>query len=241
MTEPKDDPLARFMAAGTELPRRLFAVNAEALRATARAIAERLARGGRLFTFGCGHSGLAAQDVYYRAGGLMDLVHLFSPEVELDLVPPERSSLAERRDDWLAERLPEGGFRTDDVLVVVSTSGLNLAPVGMALLARAAGALLVAIGSREASSSAAPRHPSGRRLHELADHQLDNLAPPGDTLVELEDGMRMGSTSTAASALLLQALTVGLRSEALGLGLHLPVYVSGNAPGGLDENRRRRG
>ncbi len=240
MTQAGRHAADRFGSEALRLAAGALEINREALERAAEEAAGRLSRGGRLFSFGCGHSGLVAQDVYYRAGGLMDLRCLFAPEIALDREPPEESSLAERRLDWVRGRLPEGGFTASDVVVVISTSGVNAAPVEMARLAAEAGAFLIAVTSRVIAEGLEPRHPGGRRLHELAAVTLDNLSPPGDALVAMAGDERMGSASTAVGALLLQSLTLMIRAEAESLGRPLPVYVSGNRPGGLAENRRRK-
>lgn len=201
-------------------------------------IGSRLARGGRFLLFGCGHSGLAVQDVYYRAGGLKDARVIFVDELMLDRVPVEDTSRDEKRAGWIEERLLPLEIAERDALLVVSTSGVNAVPVEVAAHARARGAWVGAITSRAWAAAAAPRHPSGLRLADHAHLVLDNGVPPGDALVALPADRRAGSASTIASALLLQALTVAIAAASDAAGLRLPLWVSGNAVAEGEAGRR---
>ena len=235
------DAAKRFLRASLEQLGRLEARNAEALAAAAELGAERLLRGGRYLLFGCGHSGLVAQDAYYRAGGLRAARALFAPPVLLDHDPVAETSAHEKEEGWIVESLKDFALGPDDLLVVISTSGVNAAPVDLALHARAVGAALVVVTSGDYVDRLAPRHSSGKRLADLADQVLDNLVPYGDALVEVEDHRHMGSAGTAAGALLVQALTIGLWEAAARRGESLATYESGNLPGGMERNARNEG
>lgn len=231
-----------YFAAALALVDELEEENEVALDDAAIEIGSRLCARGRLILFGCGHSGLAAQDLYYRAGGLMDAEFLFDERVTLDHQPVEETSVFEKEAGWAAERIKALELGEGDSVIVVSTSGVNAAPVDAALTARESGAYVVALTSRRCSEALEPRHPSGKRLAEVADAVLDNLSPFGDTLVMIgpEPDRRGGSASTVASALLLQALAVGIAGAASAQGIDLPLYVSGNRPGGMEENAARK-
>ncbi len=230
------DPLSLFWSRSLELLNQLRSENEETIRAAARAISGALNSGGRLRGFGCGHSGLISQDSYYRAGGLREYQHIFCPPVELAQDPVAQSSVEEKRGGWIEEHLDGLDWQQTDTLIVISTSGVNAVPVDAALFAKKQGALVVAITSRSASSALPPRHASGRRLCDVADYVLDNLSPLGDVLVPQGDGEAMGSASTAAGTLLLQALMVAIQQESQKMGSPRRTYVSGNVPGGMRKN-----
>jgi uncharacterized phosphosugar-binding protein len=227
-----------FFGQATEVLGRLQEVNADTLSLAVPEAGARLMNGGRFLTFGAGHSGLVAQDIYYRAGGLKSTECLFEDRLMLDFEPIEQTSAAEKTEGLLDASLRTPGLiGENDILIVISTSGVNAVPVDVALAGIEAGAHVIAVTSRAASERLEPRHSSGLRLQDSAHQVLDNLAPYGDTLQEVGDGTaKMGSASTAAGALLLQALTLGAADWAIAQGWEPAIYVSGNIPGGMEQN-----
>ncbi len=227
-----------FFGDATEILGRLLDVNADTLALAIPETGTRLMNGGRFLTFGAGHSGLVAQDVYYRAGGLKGLECLFEDRLMLDFEPVAQTSVAEKTEGLLDAALQTPGLiGEEDILLVISTSGVNPVPVDVALAGIEAGAHVIAVTSHEASTQLEARHSSGLRLQDAAHQVLNNLAPYGDTLQEVGEGIaKMGSVSTAAGALLLQALTLGAADWAISRGWKPAIYVSGNIPGGMEQN-----
>jgi uncharacterized phosphosugar-binding protein len=202
-------------------------------------IADSLSAGGVLQAFGAGHSEAVAADLVGRAGGLVptnriclrDLV-IFGGE------PPEilHDDKLER-DPSIAHRLYElAGPGPRDVFVMASQSGINDCVVELALLVKQHGHLLVAITSTEHTARVSPRHPSGRRLADLADVVLDNGAPYGDALLPLPGGGTVCAVSSVTNALLAQLLVAEVVRRMEAAGQVAPIYLSANVPGGDEHN-----
>jgi uncharacterized phosphosugar-binding protein len=81
-----------------------------------------------------------------------------------------------------------------------------------------------------------PKHPSGRRLSEIADVVIDNRAPYGDTTIELPGGIGVGAVSSLTAAFIAQLITIGAAARIAALGETPPIYLSANIPGGDDHN-----
>ena len=75
-------------------------------------------------------------------------------------------------------------MRPQDVFVLISSSGVNGSIVEMATLVKERGHPLIALTSVRHSSQMTSRHPSGRKLLDLADVVLDNGAPYGDAVLD---------------------------------------------------------
>ena len=213
--------------------------NSQTITDLAKKISLRMSKGGRLMAFGCGHSGLVAQDGYYRAGGLMDYQCLFAAATELSQVPVEKSSVEEKRSGWIVKEFSQLDIGELDTVMVISTSGVNAVPIELAIHAKKQGSLVIAMTSVEASKQIPARHDSGQRLFEIADFVLDNCSPYGDALVAVNPNQNMGSASTMVGTMLVQSLEIAIFSAALEMGLQLKTYVSGNIPGGMERNRER--
>lgn len=197
-------------------------------------IAASLKDDGVLQAFGTGHARLIVHEMSGRAGGLVpvNLIRLG------DLVTYGGRSAAEmadpllERDESLARPVYDlSGAREGDVFLIASNSGINGAVVELASIAKAQGHPLVAITSLAHSTSVDSRHPSGRKLHELADVVLDSGAPSGDATIELTPGIAIGAVSSLAGVVLVQMLTEAVCRNLQDAGETPYVYRSMNLPG----------
>jgi uncharacterized phosphosugar-binding protein len=222
-------------------------------------IAASVKQGGVIQAFGTGHSEAFAMEMAGRAGGfvpshamvLRDLVLLGDQADPSILTGPD----LERQED-AARRLWElYDIRPADVFLIASNSGVNGSIVEMALLAKAAGHGVVAVTSFQHSLAATPKHPSGRRLMDVADIAIDNCAPRGDATMELQPPTgaapadpdaswaelpRMGAVSSITAAFVAQILTIRAAEELLRTGHTPPTYVSSNLPEGDQRNAEIR-
>jgi uncharacterized phosphosugar-binding protein len=206
---------------------------AEILYATLRA-------GGIIQAFGTGHSEALSMEVAGRAGGLVPTNRISLRDVVLRGGEPP-SLLAdvtfERRPETAHRLYQLAAVRPGDAFVIGSSSGINGAVVEMALLAKERGHQVIAITSVRHSAQVTSRHPSGRRLAELADVVLDNGAPYGDALLPLPGGGTVCAVSSMTAALLAQMVVAEVVRRYLEAGDQPPIYVSANVPGGDEHNR----
>lgn len=216
-----------------ELVGRVGAAQRGAADSAAELIVHAIKEGGIVQAFGSGHSEALAMEIAGRAGGLVptnkialrDLV-LYGGEPQSTLEDP----LLER-DPTVAKRLYDlAPIQTSDIFVIASNSGINGLVVELALHIRQRGHQLIAFTSVEHSTKSESRHPSGKRLSEIADVVLDNGSPLGDVL--LPNGT--GAVSSITSAVLAQMVVteVAARMD------NPPIYLSANIPGGHEHNLR---
>ncbi|PKO23902.1 MAG: hypothetical protein CVU38_01775 [Chloroflexi bacterium HGW-Chloroflexi-1] len=205
----------------------------------ARIIAEAIAGGNSFFAFGCTHSSLPIQEVFYRAGGFMLINPIFAPGLTLDVRPPTMTSRLERLDGYgrlIFENVPA---REGDVLLLISVSGRNAVPLEVALEAKRRGMKLVVITALEYTQNVESRHASGKKVYELADLVLDNYSPRGDAVLELEGlPQKTGSTSGVAASCMMHAIVSQVVENLMAEGITPPVYMSGNLDGGAEYNER---
>jgi uncharacterized phosphosugar-binding protein len=108
--------------------------------------------------------------------------------------------------------------------------------VEFATLVKERGHALVAVTSLAHSARVDSRHPSGRKLSDLADVVLDNGAPYGDATLPLPGGGAVGAISSITAALLAQQVVVEVVRRLVEVGEAPPVYLSANIPGGDEHN-----
>jgi uncharacterized phosphosugar-binding protein len=208
------------------------------IREAGRLVAEVLRADRLVHVFGTGHSHMLAEEGLYRAGGLAPVNAI----LESGLMLHEGAAVSTR-----LEKLPgyspilagKYGFQEGDLLIVISNSGVNAAPVEMALLAKEAGLKVLAITSMAYSKSADLKPEVSARLYEVADLTLDNLGEPGDAVIEVDGtGLKVGPSSTVIGATLLNAVFVEATCTLAAEGVEPPVYRSSNMPGASEHNRR---
>jgi uncharacterized phosphosugar-binding protein len=227
--------LDRYLQAMLELQTRVV----ESQRTVMMEIAERMTdttrRDQRIFTFGTGHSHLLAEESFYRAGGLANVVPILAEHFMLHNLPAVGSKL--ERTPGLANLIldrytPAPG----EMLFVFSNSGINYLPVELAIRARERGVVVVGVSSF-AYARQAPLSGLGLRLDQAVDLALDNGGLPGDALLEI-DGLnwRVAPSSTIVSALIWNCLVAETAQRLQASGVTPPIYASFNVEGAAEHN-----
>lgn len=206
---------------------RIEAEEGEKLDAAANLVADTIARGGLIFTFGCGHSHLPGLDAFYRAGGLANV----SPMLDTDLMlhnGAAKSSRMEKMSGIAAEIFRRYTLTEKDMLFVFSASGKNQVPVEMAQAAAAAGVKTVGVSS-------GAYYEKGGKLHQHVDIAIDCKVPYGDACIPVGQ-LAMGGLSTATNCFILNTCLIEGAKKALQMGVQPPIYISGNIEGGREHN-----
>jgi uncharacterized phosphosugar-binding protein len=204
--------------------------------AAAEIVAEALAAGRTLHAFGSGHSHMLAEELYYRAGGLVHVRPILFEGLMLHAGGPLSTRL-ERISGLGSAILEEHGVVAGDVLLIASNSGGNTVIVEMAREARRRGLRTIAITSIAHATSAQARQAAGPRLHELVDVVIDNGGVVGDAAVEI-DGLaaRVAPTSTVIGAAIINAMVAQVVERMVAMGLEPEVFTSANLAGGDEVN-----
>lgn len=205
----------------------------DCLEKVAKLIAARIKDGGILQIFGCGHSHLLALEAFYRAGGLV-AVHPIIIE-PLTLQAGATASSKNEKDPTIIKRhAQEFQFEKKDILLVVSTSGRNCAPIEAALLAKQQGILTLSLQSLKYGDFKTT-HADGKRLEQVVDFVINTHIPVGDGLLQHGD-LQYAPASTIVSATLLNTL-LSMVIEILAENTEpLPVFESANVNGNSSHN-----
>jgi uncharacterized phosphosugar-binding protein len=206
----------------------------ENIEISAKAVFDTLESDGLIYVFGTGHSHMLAEEMFYRAGGLVTVYPVLSSCFMLH-EGAEHSSESERT-PGLARRLLESyRITSKDLLLIISNSGVNCAPVEAALYAKEIGLRTVAVTSLAHSLSVTPKNLEGARLFEIADIVIDNHIPPGDALMEIGSA-RVAPASTAIGATILNSIVTEVAWLFAQKGKDPPVFISANIEDGNLQN-----
>lgn len=199
------------------------------------ACADALINGNMIYTFGTGHSHIMAEEIFYRAGGLVRIYPILESSLMLHNAAA-RSSDIERISGYAGILLNDiDCVKQGDVIFVFSNSGRNTVSVDMAIEARKHGMTVICITNMTHSSAVTSRHPSGLRLFEVCDICIDNCGCIGDAAVAIGD-YTVGPTSTVTGAMIMQAIVCRIIEIVKDNNTVPEVFCSANTDGGDEAN-----
>lgn len=216
---------------------RILETQLDAIGKAAQLVADAIAGDGLLYTFGTGHSHVTAEDLTYRAGGLIPVDAI----MERSLSGHEKVAQSEymERVEGIAKVIWDYYEITPrDALIVISNSGRNAAPIEMAMIAKEKGVPVIGVTSLAHSQGTTSRHSSGKKMYEFCDVVIDNLCPKGDCLLHLE-GLEqpVGAGSSVATLFILSMIITQSAQNLLDRGIEPPVGMSGNLDGSYEYNK----
>jgi uncharacterized phosphosugar-binding protein len=237
-------PAAReYLREIVDLLERIEVEEADAIGRAADLMVDQIAADRLVWIFGPGgHSNLASQELFFRAGGLMHISAILDGGTLLSN-GALRSMAMERTPGYGRVVIESAGLGGDDLLILVNAYGINAALIDAALIARERGVRTIGVSSRRHAEETSPehpaRHPTGANLHDLVDVHIDVKVPIGDAVITLPGiDERVGAVSTFANAFALNLLVLRTLDGLAARGVTPPVWRSGNAPGGDEANAR---
>ena len=208
----------------------------ENIEKAARVVADTLENGGRIHAFGTGHSHMLAEEIFYRAGGLVNV----NPILESCLMLHEsasKSTALERLEGYGEIIFDFNNINEKDVLFLFSNSGRNGVAIDLAIIAKEKGVKTVVITNMNHTMQGKSRHSSGKKLYEAGDIVIDNCGCIGDASMTIEKiGRNVAPTSTAAGAAILNAIEARAVEIMVEEGYVPEVFSSSNVDGGDEIN-----
>jgi uncharacterized phosphosugar-binding protein len=222
----------------TSLLDRVWRTQERAIAQAVAAITECVKGGGLVHVFGCGHTQLLVEEVWFRAGQPA----FISPVFDQGLWPhngPHKNSALEKLEGYGRILFDSHDARAGEVAVVLSNSGRNPVPIDVALAAKERGLTVVGITSMDYTTRVTSRHPSGKKLYEVVDIVIDNAGPEADAAIAIP-GLRQkaGPCTTITNAAILNSILVQVSANLTAMGKEAPVFISANLDLPADTNER---
>ncbi|HWG45175.1 MAG TPA: SIS domain-containing protein [Gemmataceae bacterium] len=230
MPTPSLPAAERFQHAALSRLQQLLDTQREALDRAAALCTEAIADDGLVHLFGCGHSRMMCEEMTPRQGcfvGWHTIVELGLTFHNLIVGPNGlRQTLHLEKTPGYAEQILRNfAFGPKDVLIVISTSGIREVIIEMVQGAKQRGLRVIGVVSRAHCEQAKPAHASGQKLLDVADVILDNGAPIGDCLLELEGSAgKTGPFSTLGGGLVMNMLRCEVAQRLVDRGIE-PVFL----------------
>lgn len=198
-------------------------------------IAESLESDSLVHLFGGGHSHIIAEEVFFRAGGLVPINPILDSITMLH-GGAVKSSTLEKQHGLGKAILDNYQLERGEVIIVISNSGINPLPIEVAIAAKEKGLKVITI-SAHVYFEKASRHESGKHLSDYADVAIDNMLPMGDSLIhDKAIGIEMGPGSTLVGVFIINSLMLTVAESMHERGLRPPVFKSSNDEGGAEHN-----
>lgn len=225
-----------YKTAVVEILERIENTQGDTIKKAGAIIADSLELGGLLHAFSTGHSHMFAEELFYRAGGLVPV----NPILDTGLMLHQgavKSTRLERLPGYARCILDGVDFNEREPILIVSNSGINAVPVEAALVSKEKKLNVIAVTSVDISCKLQSRHRSGLKLMDAADLVIDNCIIGNDATVEIPGTNQcIGAVSTIATCYIAQRLIIEVANEFLKRGKVPPVYKSANIPGGDEHN-----
>lgn len=221
----------KFFTESQRLQNEVYQNNRDTLRKLGPLIGKSIAAGGILHTFGSGHSEIISREIIGRAGGLVCIGGIPDPTAgAVENLPGYGEAIAIR----YARHF---GMEKGEFIIVISNSGKNCSPIEVALESKKRGLSVVAVTCLEMARQVQTQHPSGKKLHEVADFTLDNGGVSGDAMIPVPGAdVKAGPTSTLGGALLMNLLHMEIVDYLATEKQPLPLLQSQNTEGGMERN-----
>jgi uncharacterized phosphosugar-binding protein len=202
----------RWLDAARAVLDRVATTQTDAIEAASHVFAESIAADRLVHVFGSGHSRMNTEEMFPRIGSYPG----FHPIAELALsnhvgvVGPNglrQAMYLEKVPGFARIILQQFKIHPGDSFLIFSSTGINGVVIELALLAKAMGLPVVAVTSLDHGNATVSRHPSGKKLAEIADVTVDNGSPAGDAAVDIAGvPYKVGPTSSIGAIAIVNAL-----------------------------------
>ncbi|MCK4295445.1 MAG: sugar isomerase domain-containing protein [Candidatus Marinimicrobia bacterium] len=220
-----------------EVMDKIEATQMENIKKAAEVMANSIAAGRWVHTFGCGHATLPIEEMYPRIGGFVG----FHPMIELPLsffthivgeMGVHQFVFLERVEGYGQEIMKGYNFDPRDTMWIFSHSGINNVNIDVALESKKLGMKVIAYGSATEAKGKKTRHSCGKTIFDIADIIVDSCAPLQDASVDLKNHQdKIGPVSTMAFITTVWMTITTVAEILVEHGEKLYIHPSHNVPG----------
>lgn len=239
----KQDIMQEFFDQAVGYMTRIREEERERVETVAKVIADQIQKDKLIYIWGPGgHSNMNAMEIFFRAGGLMHVSAILDEGTMLSS-GALRSMAIERTPGYGKIVIEDNQIGEGDLLIIANAYGINSACLDAAFTAKERGATTIAVTSTGHADNIPAdhpaRHPSKVNLYRACDYYIDTKVPVGDAVIEIPGiDQKMGAVSTLCNAYALNCLMMTAAAILGERGVDVPLWKSGNCPGGDEWNNQ---
>jgi uncharacterized phosphosugar-binding protein len=234
----------RWLTAARSVLDAVATTQGDAIESASRTFADTIAADRLVHVFGSGHSRMNTEEMFPRIGSYPG----FHPIAELAIsnhvgvVGPNglrQAMYLEKVPGFARIILEQIKIHPGDSFLIFSSTGINGVVIELALLVKRMGLPVVAVTSLAHGAATGSRHPSGRKLADIADVTIDNRSPAGDASVDIAGvPYKVGPTSSIGAIAVVNALKARTAELLAERGV-IPVVLTSPHFTGSDEGERQ--
>lgn len=191
-----------------------------------------------IYIFGASHAGILSEEMYYRAGGLININPIFGKEINLSNEPISLTSKMERLNGYGTILASSKDFDKNDILILHSVSGRNPVTIDLGLAAKEKDVKIIVLTNLKYSKSTKSRAKSGKLLYEIGDVIIDNHGDIGDASIKITNNLSVAPTSTVIGATILNTIVSLTAKKLYEKNIKpLPFFFSANLDNGDEKNK----
>lgn len=190
--------------------------------------------------FGIDQGRAFSMELGYRAGGLMPFHQFNTKDLALRGVISEQELYAEgfnNRTEMAHKLWDLYRVEPTDMFILISNTGCEGIIVETALMAKEKGKKVIAVVSKATCAETDSKHPSGKKLVDVADIVIDNCSLSHDALLDLDGTHKITQISTITGNVIAQMITAEVYHYLKNKGSECPVLLSANIKGADVHNR----
>jgi uncharacterized phosphosugar-binding protein len=230
--------LQSYYGAIDALLKKIRETQADNIESAANLIADTVAAGGCVYVYDTGH--IINSELLNRAGGPVFIRKFnYGLSVESHARPRDRSGINTSQEGLAGWALRCSSVLPGDVFIIGSVSGKSTNVVDLAVEAKKFGCKVITVSSHEYSSQLESQHSCGKRLFELGDVNLDNCAPFGDGMLEVEGlEAKLAPASGISAACIMWSAIVRATELLIARGKTPSILKSVNYPPNIEFNNK---
>lgn len=235
------EPIERYSSIVTDLIAEIEEKEKSKIKEAAEVVADKTIDDRLIHVFGPGHGAMAAEEMFFRAGGLVPINPIFDDALSLSHVL--KCVEVEHIQDYTNHNLDYYNVEDGDVLIIVNYVAVEPATISMAIEARDRGVTVVGITSSDfcktIPSDAPVRHSSKKDLSEVSNIFIDTHVPPGDGVISIEGiDQKISPVSTFAHAFIVNSIVAQTVKNMVDRGVEPPVLMSTSLPNAEEKNQK---
>ena len=175
-----------------------------------------------------------------RAGGPVFIRRFgYGLSVDSSARPRDRSGINSSQEGLAAWALRCSSVMPGDVFIIGSVSGKTLNVIDLAVEAKKFGCKVITVSAHAYSSQLQSQHSCGKRLFELGDVNIDNCAPFGDAMLDVEGlEAKLAPASGISAAYIMWAAIVRTTELLIERGKVPSILMSVNYPPNVEYNKK---
>lgn len=218
----------RYFEGENEIVEKIKNTQGENIMKAARILADCTKKGGLINTFGCGHSHLVCEDIFWRAGTLANVKAIIESSVT-GQVEMTKSCKVEKIEGYGQIIFDYHKIKSPDVVICISNSGNNAVTVDFARAAKEADVPVIALTNVRYSDYLVKNHSLNINLKDIADVVIDNCSAIGDAIVSIDNfDMKVGSSSSIPNIFIQTSLLAQTAELLVQEGFQPDVYYNGH-------------